>query len=241
MPLSYSRARGAVSRMSKSEKRRIRRSLYKKQQRGNLLINRMGSKLNNGIPEEMFLKLKYTTENVTLNGLAGVPVNYFLRGNDLFDPDYTSTGHQPYYADQLCSLYSRYVVYASKIKTRIVPTSANPVTIVTRPTLTSAAVGNLELENERPDSKNAIATSDKPAIIKHYAKTKTVQGVKDLEDIIYHGSSSTSGPTSGPTGSGPWYWAIAAEGMANSAFTVYIQTEIVYYVRLFKRAIQSQS
>lgn len=213
----------------------------RKAKRGKLLLNKGPSLGANGIPEEMFIKVKYTTGSITLNGLAGVPQNYTMRGNDCFDPDLTGTGHQPYMADQMFALYSRYVVHASKIRVRASCGSTNEVKLLVRPSLSNAAVGNYELEVERPDSKNCLFSTEKPCTLKHYAKTKTVQGVKDLNDTIFHGSCNTGGPTSGPTGSGPWYWVVAAEGIRNLAYEVHLQIELVFYVKLFKRAIQAQS
>jgi len=114
--------------------------------------------------------------------------------------------------------------------------------MLVRPSLYNTTVSNYELEVERPDNKNCVFTADKACTLTHYAKTKTVQGVSSLEDIIYHGDSSSAGPTAGPTGSGPWYWVVACEGIkASESWACYLQIEVVYYVKLFKRAIQAQS
>ncbi len=40
----------------------------------------------------------------------GVPATYSFRLNSLFDPNYTTTGHQPLYFDQMAALYSFYKV-----------------------------------------------------------------------------------------------------------------------------------
>lgn len=37
-------------------------------------------------------------------------------GNSCYDPDITSTGHQPYYFDRYAGLYQNYVVLGSKFK-----------------------------------------------------------------------------------------------------------------------------
>jgi len=46
---------------------------------------------------------------------GGVIGQYTFRGNSCFDPDYTNTGHQPQYFDQMAILYTRYRVYGSRI------------------------------------------------------------------------------------------------------------------------------
>lgn len=229
---------GKSARKKYQQKRKVVKK-YKKQ--GNILINRGPNMSATAIPENMFIKVKYCTDSITINGLAGVAGTYIMRGNDIFDPDYTGAGHQPYMADQLCSLYTRYVVNASKIRVRATCASGNDVKMLVRPSLFNASVGNYELEVERPDNKNCIFTTDKSCTIQHYGKTKIVQGVRDLEDTIFHGSCDTTGPTSGPTGSAPWYWVVACEGIRNAGWTAYLQIEVVYYVKLFKRAIQGSS
>lgn len=42
--------------------------------------------------------------------------NYKFRANSLYDPDFTSTGHQPLYFDQLSALYDHYIVVRSRLK-----------------------------------------------------------------------------------------------------------------------------
>jgi hypothetical protein len=37
-------------------------------------------------------------------------------GNNVYDPDVTFTGHQPYYYDRYAALYQNYVVLGSKFK-----------------------------------------------------------------------------------------------------------------------------
>lgn len=220
--------------------RRRRRGMSRKHKKfmSSALINRLGSNSNNGIPEQMYVKLKYT-ENVQTIGSPGF---YAFRGNDLFDPNYTGTGHQPYLADQLCRLYSRYVVLGSKIIVRAATedTSATGRLLV-RPSITATSISDYNLSVERPDSKNCFFTKEQPCKISYYASTKHVQGVKDVQDTIYHGTSDTTGPISGPTGSGPWFWAIATDAADGATITCQLQVEIVYYVKLFKRLIQASS
>lgn len=219
-----------------------RRYVKKYRKQGNILVNKGPSFGANSIPEEMYVKVKYCTDSLTLTGTASTPATYIMRGNDIFDPDYTGVGHQPYLSDQLCSLYSRWVVNASKIRVRATCASTNDIKMLVRPSLYNTTVSSYELEVERPDNKNCVFSSEQACSIQHYAKTKIVQGVPRLDDIIYHGDAGPSGPTAGPTGSGPWYWVVVCEGIrSGDAWTAYLQIEVVYYVKLFKRAIQSQS
>jgi hypothetical protein len=64
------------------------------------------------LPERMDVALRYSQE-VPLHASAGVAVSYVFRANDLYDPDYTGTGHQPLGFDQLCLFYKRFFVTKS--------------------------------------------------------------------------------------------------------------------------------
>ena len=44
--------------------------------------------------------------------------------NSLFDPDFTGTGHQPYYFDQFATIYQRYTVIGSKLTATFTPIPA---------------------------------------------------------------------------------------------------------------------
>lgn len=55
--------------------------------------------------------------------------NYTFRANDLYDPDYTSTGHQPLGFDQLMLQYEHFTVIGAKIHVTfdVLPTQTVPV------------------------------------------------------------------------------------------------------------------
>jgi hypothetical protein len=67
------------------------------------------------LPERMDVILRYS-EEVSLHAASGVSVSYVFRANDLYDPNYTGTGHQPLGFDQLCLFYKRFVVIKSSCK-----------------------------------------------------------------------------------------------------------------------------
>lgn len=55
-------------------------------------------------------------QQTSINPGIGAIADKVFRANDLYDPDYTGVGHQPYGFDQLMTLYSHYTVLGSKIK-----------------------------------------------------------------------------------------------------------------------------
>lgn len=68
-----------------------------------------------GLPDNMTTTVRYRTR-VELNPAAGALSTYVFRANSIYDPDYTSTGHQPLGYDQLSALYNHYTVLSSTIK-----------------------------------------------------------------------------------------------------------------------------
>ena len=90
----------------KSYKKRFRRRRYKKP---------AASTASGPLATRLKAKLIYS-EYVRLNpGLGGLVDDYVFSANGLFDPNITSTGHQPRGFDQLMNLYDHATVIGAKI------------------------------------------------------------------------------------------------------------------------------
>lgn len=76
-----------------------------------------------GFPPELKIKLRYA-ENIALTGTAGGTGQYLFSCNGLYDPNITSTGHQPMYFDQIMAVYDHYTVLSSKITINLCPQDA---------------------------------------------------------------------------------------------------------------------
>lgn len=68
-----------------------------------------------GFPDSTITRVRYV-DNLTLTSTSNALAKTVFRMNSLYDPDYTNTGHQPLYYDQLSALYGKYTVLGSKIK-----------------------------------------------------------------------------------------------------------------------------
>lgn len=77
-----------------------------------------------GFPDRLKTKLQYQ-DVVQLAASAGSPAVWQFRMNSLFDPDYSGTGHQPQWYDQLSAVYSNYKVLGSKITCVFIPNNIN--------------------------------------------------------------------------------------------------------------------
>lgn len=68
-------------------------------------------------PPSMYVEHRYVEQinisNENITGLTGA--EYAFRLNSLFDPNFTGTGHQPLYFDQVSAIYDKYQVYRVKV------------------------------------------------------------------------------------------------------------------------------
>lgn len=75
---------------------------------------------NYGFPDRLKTRLRYC-DVVQLEATAGNPGLWQFRLSSLYDPDYTGTGHQPQWYDQLVAVYQRYRVLGAKITVTFSP------------------------------------------------------------------------------------------------------------------------
>lgn len=77
-----------------------------------------------GMPSTRRAVLRYNT-SAQLSSTSGLMKNYTMRANSVFDPDYTSVGHQPMGFDQWSLLFNHYVVLGAKMKVRFMNESGS--------------------------------------------------------------------------------------------------------------------
>lgn len=70
-----------------------------------------------GFPRKLKMVHRYV-ESVNITSTGGILGTYVFSTNNMYDPNYTSTGHQPLYYDQMVSIYDHYTVIGAKIKVR---------------------------------------------------------------------------------------------------------------------------
>lgn len=108
--------------------RRYKKKLTKRKPRYSLAKKLAFTK--SPMPVKLRTKLRYC-EKFTINpATAGINGAYVFRANDIYDPNYTSTGHQPRGFDQLIPMYDHFRVVYSKITIRAMTTDqTNPVLV----------------------------------------------------------------------------------------------------------------
>jgi hypothetical protein len=70
-----------------------------------------------GFPDRLQTTLRYHT-NGLLQSASGSVAQYVFRWNSIFDPDFTSAGHQPLYHDTYGAIYDHYSVVSARAKIR---------------------------------------------------------------------------------------------------------------------------
>lgn len=187
-----------------SEERSLRRSASVKSARKAQLGRRI-------VP---FLANKRTTQHVygsqySVSLTSGTSVMRVFRGNGMYDPDRTGTGHQPYGFDQLSALYKYYSVRASSIKVWYVTSSAGTgVLMNVTPDATAATTPTISAITEmfemfRGDPVFSTNTDGSHAIISKSESART----RDIMIGDWKESSNLGTGAADPTNQ--WSWNVA--------------------------------
>lgn len=183
-----------------------------------------------------FCKLSYIDDgfNLTLNVGGGYSGYNIFRGNSVYDPDVTGVGVQPYYYDQLTTVYAYYAVNASKIT--VYPCIDTSITSCPRvrmwiiPVLRDTLLTNYDPSDlSAMDKKKQLVfnNSDNP---KHPKLSMYMSSRKAL-GTAYNRYGTWAGYTANPTTM--WYWHVyfdSSEGPWDA--TLHFSVKITYYLRL---------
>lgn len=193
-----------------------------------------------GISDMMYVKLKYV-EQIKISGGVAPYFQYIFRGNSLFDPNLTGTGHQPMYFDQYAALYSRYRVIGSAIQLDVVNISGDSALFyVCEPNTDQSTIVDISTlyEQARSGAPKIIPIAQRiTSRMKKYASTKKVCGLTrtQLFDDTF-AASTVSNP------SNTWFWNIlfaSVDGVTVPAGQLIVK--ITYYCQFFDRLLAIQS
>ncbi len=173
-----------------------------------------------GFPDRYHTTLRYSDSLVINPGVSYG--QYTFRGNSLFDPDYTSTGHQPLYFDQLSAVYGRYRVISCLIKLKVISVGsvATQMVIIPVSEVTTFTSQSLALEHPRAKVLPIVGVSGYQTASSSYnMSTRKILGLTQtqLQDIDYSAATSAN-PLQ------LWYYIVYAYepggGNVHTAFTV---------------------
>lgn len=97
---------------SRNAKRTFKRRQRRRKRRGTVM-------LKNFLPTSRVIKQRYSTF-ITIDAPATTIASHAFRANDVYDPDYTGSGHQPLYFDELMELYNHFCVLGSKLSIKCI-------------------------------------------------------------------------------------------------------------------------
>lgn len=194
-----------------------------------------------GVPDRVRAKLKYSDIIEMITGVGGGVV-YSFRGNSIYDPDYSATGHQPLYHDNYASLYEQYVVRGAKIQLKAVNhgTSMSCVLMCVASTdvFTSTDVNAQSTLEQTYSRRTAVlpVASNTPSQLSLYASSAKVMGLRQSQVL--------DDEYSAPFGQNPtdmWYFNLGAMAMdgATTGQTIRVQVLITYYCEFYDRKKQT--
>lgn len=187
-----------------------------------------------GTADSLYVKLRYTqTDSFTTTG--GISVYNVYHGNSIYDPNYTGGGTQPYFFDQWATLYGKYTVVGSSIRSRMFNNGAvaMPLEVTVVPSTDGTGYGSQLLISEQPYATNKQGqVSTVAPIIKKYMSTAKILGIHRSQ--VYDDPACSAAVTTDPAT--PWFWHVFASPMDNSTtMTILVRTTLTYYVRFFRR------
>jgi len=195
-----------------------------------------------GFPTELRTTLRYS-DVVTLTSTGNAVTNYVFRMNSLFDPDFTGTGHQPYYFDQFATIYQRYTVIGSKLKATFTPipdtingagtTQLNgPVVCAVWGDPTSTNTTTLSTLMETNTSRSGLLSTatggHNQLVLSTTFSPETKLGLSSGDDTV--GAAVTGSPSQ------VWYGIISLVDVGLAAATsVSVKVDMEFRVRFFQQ------
>jgi hypothetical protein len=186
-----------------------------------------------GIPDSVTCELHYE-DYFGASISSSDRATYVYRGNSLYDPDFTSVGHQPRYFDTYSSLYTKYKVLGSTMHIDVMslyPTASTVATLVPLTDIILPTTFYQVAELPRAKVSQLIPVSARWSnTITSSVSTSQILGITrgQLNDEDYSGTASTN-PNS------VWYWNIGVF-LPSVTTTIYnIRVKIIYQAIFYDR------
>lgn len=191
-----------------------------------------------GMPDSFETILEYT-DVVKISSVSAGSAGYIFRGNSLYDPDYTSTGHQPRYFDQNMTIYTRYHVVSAQVTLYALGETALFLVMVptTDPlTFTTGVAEQAELPRARVIAVGGSYVMPSKAVTALY----TTQGVLGLSSVQVQDLSYSGDVSSNP--SSLWYINLSVFGpIGSTSVSAHVHVHISYKCVFFDRLTVTSS
>jgi len=205
------------------------------QRKGQLTTIRSGGlvEASNGIAAS--IKMVLTYEDLITISENAPRTQYTFRGNSVYDPDYTSTGHQPRYFDTYASIYGKYRVYASRIMIDMIngsPTSGVSFVILPHTDIVTMTTWHELAELPMAKVGQIVPIASRYAQrLTHASTTAQTCGLRPKEVLDQDWASGV--------GNNPvqlWYWNLGIASIDSTtdigiSFRVRLEYEVVFFDR----------
>jgi len=230
------RTRSTTRRGTRPYKRRSfrkRRSSYKKRAT-------IGRSLSTPIPDRMFTRLKYS-EQVSVT--TGVTCQWYsFRLNNVYDPNYTGTGHQPLGFDQWNTFYNKYQVTKAYFRVHPISQTSNTEEVGYHINHSTTTPSGVELAKEKPFSRwMLIGDSDVSSqkSLRGYAYPAKILGISYAKYRMDDNYSGACNGTSSPAGV---YLHIGVQNANRTGVdAVLLNVDIMFHTVFYDRVALSMS
>ncbi len=241
----YRVRKGYRRRRKRGGRRTYRRRRFSGRRNRRTAIGFTGKFKGIGFPDVLRMSLSYVdTKDWTPGVLADGTNAYIFRGNSIFDPDLTGTGHQPKYHDLLTGVYARYKVTSSQISLTMLNNPANETSRYLVLPHTSSTLGlgaasfndlleNNSLRHKQQTNPQAARRSN----IRSFISTRAALGYQ----------YSTDEKLTAPFGTNPdqqFFWHcyfLNDDGSIAIAGNQRVQVRMRFWVTLFQRDFEEAS
>lgn len=191
-------------------------------------------------PDRISIKHVYETELYLSPVSITTPNSHLFSGNNLADPDVSGGGFQPYFFDQLATLYTRYRVSGSSFRANAIANvssagnSLNVMEMYLVPQATSVISTDINQVRTLPYCRGGIANTFGRLRMKQYMTPNKINGIKKgvvQFDEDWSALASATGPVK------VWYWGLYARALLDTQ-GLYIRVRITYYTQWSDRVTQ---
>jgi len=177
-----------------------------------------------GFPQTLLTKVRYydTYAMTVTTGSLGKQV---MRWNSTFDPDFTSTGHQPLYRDTFAAIYDHYAVVDARATVKIVNTSTVPLIVGCVTDDDSSAAGSVTVLCEQPTGVHELLPplSGSLSSVK-FNRTWSCRDVLGIDP--YSSEEYKTSVASNPTEESYLHiWGTVTDGSSSTSITVAVEME----------------
>lgn len=187
-------------------------------------------------PNYQLVKLKYCEEFVLSMNAVLTQDFKLVRINDLFDPNYSGSGHQPYFRDQLYNIYKKARVLSSKIIVQFAPDTNQPMEVILTPLPDATSETNFTLAKERKGTRHSLINLGKIKTLYAVSPTHTALGVSKptvrIDDLFVQTTSSSLADAQSN------YWQFGAKLMNPISSATCVCSVKIEMITLFSDPIQ---